>query len=294
MEYSKYVAFTIQCNNCSRGWSLSDKELLEQKAVCLECSSEFSVYEGIKNGLKNYKDHIFTNMFLANDMYNLMINVKIGYTTHIELPENITKIYKILLFPVGPFLTGATDITPNGFNVFTSLAEDSDRSVIGEDANVMAMIHFKGEDYVTPWLHLLQYALDQLVSGEYLTCILLSEIAFESYVDSTLTMGYTDTGLDNDSISRFLTATEMQVKVNPLMNNLFGMKLSSSPSWNNWEKKVLKWRNEIAHGTKVTATREEAILAYETVVDSLFHLIEGVDNHLKQKGIQNGMFYRNK
>lgn len=294
MEHSKFGAFMIQCNKCSRGWSLSEKELKEQIIICQdpECKSEFSIYEGIKNGLKKVEDHISPNFFLANEMYNLMIDVKIGFTAHVELSGNIKKIYKVMLIPVGLFLAGATDINNNGFNVYTSLAENSDRSIIGENGKIMGMVHYKGADYEIPWLHMLQYSFDQLRSGEYLTSILLSEIAFETYVDSTLTMGYSEIGLDKDSISRLLTAAEIPVKVNPLMSNLFNVKLASSPSWGTWEKKALKWRNQVAHGTKVTATKDEAILVYETIVDSIFHFIEGVDNHRKEQGYPSGLFYR--
>lgn len=294
MEHSKFGGLMIQCSKCSRGWSLSEKDMLEPIIICQdpECKSEFSIYEGIKNGLKKIEDHISPNLFLANQMYHFLIDVRIGYTKHVELPENIKKIYKVMILPIGSFLASATDISTNGFNIFTSLAENSEQSVIGEQGNIMVMVHYKGEDYDIPWLHMLQYAFDQLRSGEYLTGILLSEISLESYVDSTLSLGYSKIGLDKDSISRLLTASEMLIKVNPLMNNLFGVKLSSSSSWSVWEKKALKWRNEIAHGVKVTATRDEAISVYETVVDSILHFIEGVDNYLKKQGYPNGVFYR--
>lgn len=294
MEHSKFGAFMIQCNRCSRGKSLDEEDYNKEILICSdpECKSEFTIYEGVKNGLKKVDDHITPNFFLANNMYNGVIEVKIGYTAHVELPENIKKIFKVMLFPTGPFLAGSTNITNNGFDIFTSLPEGSDPSIVGENAVVMIMVNFKVEDYEIPWVHMLQYAFDQLRSNEYLTSILLSEIALETYVDSTLTTGYSEIGLDKDSISRLLTAAEIPVKVNPLMNNIFNVKLASSPVWKEWEKKVLKWRNEIAHGTKVNATKEEATLAYETVVDSIFHFIEGVDNFLKSEGIEQGMFYK--
>ncbi|MGO4890275.1 hypothetical protein ACJ2A9_21210 [Anaerobacillus sp. MEB173] len=296
MDRSKFGAFMIQCNKCSRGWSVSEEDLIKEKIICQdpECKSEFTIYEGIKNGLKKVEDHITPNFFLANNAYSLMVDIKIGYSAYVHLPEDIKKIYKIMLFPMGPFVSGATDITNNGFNLFTSLANDSDPSIVGDQGKVMAMIHFKSEDYEVPWLHLLQYAFDQLRSGEYLTSILLSEIALEAYVDSTLTIGYSEIGLDKDSISRLLVATEIPVKVNPLMNNLFEVKLASSASWKDWERKALKWRNGIAHGTKVTATKDEALTVYKTVVDSIFHFIEGVDNYRKKQGHTEGLFFRSK
>ncbi|SDF05519.1 hypothetical protein SAMN04488542_10586 [Fontibacillus panacisegetis] len=218
--------------------------------------------------------------------------MKIGYTTHVELPENIKKIFKVMLFPIGNFLAGTVNISNNGFDIFTSLNEGSDLSIVGENGNIMFMVNYKGEDYEIPWLHMLQYAFDQLRSEEYLTSILLSEVALETYVDSTLTNGYLEKGLDKDSISRLLTSAEIPTKVNPLMNNLFEVKLAAASSWPVWERKVLKWRNEIVHGTKVTATKEEAVEAYEVVVDSIFHFIEGFDKFLKKNGSSHGMFYR--
>ncbi|RBP86235.1 hypothetical protein DFO70_12914 [Cytobacillus firmus] len=294
MEHSKFGAFMIQCNKCSRGWSLSEKDMKADIIICHdpECHSEFSIYEGIKNGLKKVEDDISPNFFLANEMYNLMIEVKVGYTTHVELPANVNKIYKVILFPLGPFLAGATDITRSGFNVFTSLPENDDDTMVGEQGKIKAIIHYKGEDYQVPWLHMLQYAFDELRSDEYLTSILLSEIALETYVNSMLTLGYYEIGLDKDSISRLLEAGRMHDKVNPLMYNLYGVKLQGSEVWGKWSKKILEWRNQIAHGSKVTATKEEAILAFESVVDSIFHFIEGVDNHRKKQGYPNGMFYR--
>lgn len=294
MGYIKLGAFMILCNKCSTGTSVSDEDYKKEIITCFkpDCGNQFTIYEGIKNGLKKVEDHITPNNFLANDMYHGVIEVKIGYTTHVELPENTKKIYNIKLLPNGPFLAGAVNVTKNGFDIFTSLPTDSDSSLAGESATVVIIVNFKVEDYEVPWLHMLQYSLDQLRSSEFLTSILLSEIALETYIDSILTVGYSEIGLDKDSISRLLTATEIPVKVNPLMNNLFNVKLASSSSWREWEKKVLKWRNEIAHGTKVNATKEEAILAYEVVIDSIFHFIEAVDNHLKQKGYTDGLFYR--
>jgi len=252
----------------------------------------YTIYEGIKNGLKKVEDHITPNFFLANDMLNQLVDVKIGFTTYVSFPEEIKKVYKVLLFPTGSFLAGATEITSKGFTLFSSLANQSDKSLIGEEGQVMVMASFKSSDYEIPWLHMLQYAFEQLRAEEYLTSILLSEIAFETYIDYTLTIGYAEVGLDDDSIYRLLVATDIPIKVNSLMNNLYGIKLSSSDSWRNWEKKVLKWRNHIAHGTKVTATKDEATLAYETIVDSIFHFIEGVDNHLKSKGCTEGLLFR--
>lgn len=294
MEHSKFGAFMIQCNKCSRGWSLSEEDMQAEVIICQdpECKSEFSIYEGLKNGLKKVEDRLVPHFFLANEIYNLMLNVKVGYTTNVDLPPNVKKIYKVLLFPMGPFVAGSSDVTKDGFTVFTSLPENSDKSVVGEIGTIMVMVHYKGEDYDVPWLHMLQYAFDQLYSDEYLTSILLSEIALETYVDSMLTLGYSRIGLDQDSISRFLEAGRMHDKVNPLMYNLFEVKLSTSAGWSKWNKKVLEWRNDIAHGTKVTATKEEALLSYETVVDSIFHFIEGVDNHYKNKGYKQGLFFK--
>lgn len=68
----------------------------------------------------------------------------------------------------------------------TSLFDDSDPAVLGEDSKVMIMVHAKTSDYDVPWLHMLAYALEQLQSDDYVTCILLSEIALETYVDITI------------------------------------------------------------------------------------------------------------
>ncbi|MGG2065435.1 hypothetical protein [Bacillus sp. S14(2024)] len=282
MEHSKLVAFSIQCNKCTRGWSLTEDDFNKPIIVCQdpECKNEFSFYEGVKNGLKA-EERIFPNSFLANDMFEQIIEIKIGYTKYIELPASIKKIFKISIFPMGPFVAGATDIDTNGFKIYTSLSDESNQDVFGTVSRLMLFIHAKIEDYEEPWMHFLSYAYDHYQSGEYLTSIMMSEIAFESYIDKVLSEGYTKIGLDNDSISRFLVSTEMPTKVNPLMNNLYGIKLSSCSSWNNWEKKVLKWRNNIAHGTKLVATKEETKLAYDTVVDCIFHFIEGVDFYEK-------------
>ena len=293
MEHSKFGAFMIQCNNCSRGSSISEEDYQKEIITCSdpECGSQFSIYEGIKNGLKKVEDHITPNFFLANDMTTQLVEVKVGYTRYVDFPEGVKKVYKTMLFPTGNFLAGATDITPNGFNMFTSIQENGDTSIVGQTQTVMIMANFKTNDYEIPWLHMLQYAFEQLRDGEHLTSILLSEIALETYVDSTLTFGYNEIGLDEDTIKRLLIATELPVKVNPLMNNLFGVKLASSEAWHDWEKKALKWRNSIAHGTKTTATKAEATIVYNTVVDAMFHFIEGVDNYLKHKGHEKGLFF---
>lgn len=284
MEHKKLRSFMIKCNKCSRAWSVDEADFEKTIITCQdpECKNQFTVYEGIKNGLKSFEDHIAPNPFLANDMFNQIIDVKIGFETYFDLPQNIKKIYKIMIIPMGSFLAGAADITKKGFRILTSLTDEGDKNLVGEESKVYVMIHAKVDEYNIPWMDILQYALEQLRNEDYLASILFSEIAFETYVDTTLTLGYRRCGLDEDSISRFLVSAELPTKVNPLMGNLYKIKLASSLSWKNWEKKALKWRNKIAHGSKVNATKEEAKLVYETVVDAIFYFIEGVDTYLKE------------
>ncbi len=284
MEHFKIRALMIKCDKCSTGWSVDQSDFEKTIITCQnpECNNQFTVYEGLKNGLKSYEDFI-PIPFLANEMFNGTVDVKIGYTTYFALPANIKKICNIMIIPMGAFLAGAVDITKNGFKIFSSLLDNGDKNLIGENAKVLVIINAKIDDYNIPWMDMLQYALEQLKNEEYLTSILFSEIAFEIYVDTVLAESYKKYGLDEDSISRFLTVSELPSKVNPLMCNLYKLKLSKSQSWNNWEKKALKWRNEIAHGSKRNATREEAIIVYEAVVDSIFYFMEGIDNYFKRK-----------
>lgn len=282
MEHSKLRAFMIKCNKCSRGWSVDQSDFQKSIITCQnpECNNQFTVYDGLKNGLKSYEDFI-PIPFLANDMFNGTTDVKIGYTKYFELPTNIRKIYKIMIMPMGAFLAGAVDITEKGFKIFTSLPDGGDKNLIDENDKVLIMINAKTDEYNIPWIDMLRYAFEQLRNQEYLICMLFSEIAFEIYTDTMLAEGYRKIGLDEDSISRFLVSTDIPIKVNPLMGNLYNIKLSDSLSWKKWEKKALKWRNEIAHGTKVKATEDEAKLVYETVVDSIFYFMEGVEKNIK-------------
>jgi hypothetical protein len=286
MEHSKLRAFTIKCIKCSRAWSVDKDDFEKYNITCqnTECKNQFTVYEGLKNGLKSYENFI-PIPFLANDMFNGMVDVKIGYTVYFDLPANVRKIYNVIIIPTGAFLAGAVDITRKGFRIFTSLHNDGDKNLIGENAKVILMINAKTDDYNIPWIDTLRYAFEALINQEYLTSMLFSEIAFEIYIDTALAEGYRKYGLDEDSISRFLISTELPSKVNPLMWNLYQLKLSKSDSWKHWEKKVLKWRNEIAHGSKTNATEDEAKLVYETVVDSIFHFMEGIDNYVKQTNL---------
>jgi hypothetical protein len=256
------------------------------------CKSHFSIYEGIKNGLKKVVDHISPNIFLSNDLYNGTVDIKVGFTKTISLDEKVKKVYKVEVMPIDNFLAGIVNITNSSLTIFTSLPDEGNEALFGKESKVMLFVHGKNEDYEVPWLHMLQYALEQLRAGEYLTSILLSEIAFETFVDTILSAGYSEKGLDSDSISRFLMAIDMPKKVNPLMENLYQVKLSSDRSaWKNWQDKVLKMRNAIAHGTKVHASKEEAILAYETVIDSIFYLAKGLDEYFKSIGREKGLFY---
>ncbi|MFE1630731.1 hypothetical protein ACFLFF_28720 [Brevibacillus reuszeri] len=261
---------------------MSQEDFEKKVIICQDpdCKNEFTVYEGIRNGLKA-EDTIVPNPFLASDMFIQPIEIKIGYSIFVELPKTIQKAYQINVHPLGDFIAGATEISPSGFRIITSVADNGPVDLFGSNSLVLVRIHAKTEDYAEPWLHLLSHAYEHYQSGDYLTSILLSEISFETYIDKTLSDAYQQIGLDSDSISRFITACEMPSKVNPLMNNLFGIKMSSFSSWSDWEKKVLKWRNNIAHGNKTSATKDEAKLAYETVVDSIFYFIEFIDK--KQK-----------
>ncbi|WP_332651453.1 hypothetical protein [Lysinibacillus sp. 54212] len=283
MEHSKLVAFSLKCNACSRAWSITEEDFEKGIIKCQdpECGNEFTVYEGIKNGLKA-EENIIPNPFLANDMIIDNIKIRIGYTYTFELPENVSKVYKIQLFPFGPFLAGVTEISKNNFQIFTSLPNGSDSSQVGNESSVMLLVNAKTDDYEEPWLHFLSYAYDHYLSNDFLTSIMLSEIAFETYVDKTLTAEYLNRGLDEDSVYRLLKATDMYQKVNPLMCNLYGAKLKSCKQWPDWSKRVLEWRNQIAHGTKKTATKEEALLAYQTIVDCIFYFVEAVDRYNKK------------
>lgn len=72
-------------------------------------------------------------------------------------------------------------------------------------------------------------------------------------------------------------------KVNVLMKNIYGIRLADNKGLHKtWEENVLLWRNDFAHGRKSSALREEAKIAYETIVDAIFHFIEGVDKHQKE------------
>lgn len=284
MEHSKLITLSLKCNKCSRTWSVSKDDFQKPIIVCQdpECKSEFTVYEGLRNGLKMENDFIPTP-FLANDMFQDIVDVKIGYLKDLVLPDTITKIFKINLFPLGSFHAGAVEIDKHSYRLMTSLFDESEPTMFGVDSKVMVMVHAKTGNHDTPWLHMLAYALEQYQSDDYVTCVLLSEIALETYVDVTIAAGYREIGLDEDSIARLLKSN-VPDKVNALMRNLYGIRLADNKGlFRTWERDVLLWRNDIAHGRKSVATKEEGKIAYDTVVDAIFHLIEGVDNHYKKK-----------
>lgn len=282
MEQFRIKALTVKCKNCGAGRSVEDEDFNNEFVTCHQCGNKFTVYEGLKNGLKDYEDSFMPNPFLANYMINEIVDVKIGYETYFSLPDNVKKVYKVNIIPIGGFIAGEVDVTKKGFRILTSLPKDGDETLIGKQGKVMLMINSRIDDYGIQWLDMLQFAQEQLRNEGYLTCVLFSEIAFEIFIDTVLANGYRTHLLDEDTISRFLVSIEMLPKVNPLMFNLYKIKLSKSDSWGNWEKKVLKWRNEIAHGTKVKATEEEAKLAYDTVVDSIMYINEGINKFVKE------------
>lgn len=277
MEHTKLIAMSLKCNICSRSWSVTEEDYKKTIIKCQdpECQNEFTVYEGLRNGLK-MTDNFIPIPFLSNDMFQETIDVKIGYSLIVPLPDEIKKVFKINLFPIGQFIAGATEINNHAFQLMTSLHVGCDPTIIGDESKVIVMVHAKTSDYENPWLHMLAYALEQYQTNEYLTCILLSEIAFESYLDMMIAEGYRLRQLDEDSITRLLKSN-IPDKANALMNNVFGIKLSKNKAvFDSWQR-VLKIRNDIAHGRKSTATKDEAKFAYDTIVDATFHLIEGVD-----------------
>lgn len=296
MDYTALYPFTVQCSRCDRAWSFSEDELHSVNLKCQdsECGYTFNVYEGLKTGLKNIND-IFGNTFLANGMHNLMIDVKVGYTTYFKLPQSTMKVYDVMLIPAkDSFKAGVVDITNDGFLIYTSLEEGGDPTLFGKMTPLYVIVKSKIVDYDLPWLHLLQYSLDQFIQKNYLTCILLSETTFENFVDTMLRHRYINIGLDEDTVGRILISTNLPNKVNPLFYNMYGIKLSDSSSWKKWERKVLKWRNDIAHGVKTSATEDEAKVAYETIIDCMFYLIEGIDNYMRTNGEPQGLFYKTK
>ena len=69
MDYTGKFIYMIHCDKCSRAWSLEEEDLKKEIIICQDpsCASKFTIYEGIKKGLKTYDENtLHTNTFLAN------------------------------------------------------------------------------------------------------------------------------------------------------------------------------------------------------------------------------------
>lgn len=267
MVNSLYVC--VQCNKCGNSWSI-DSVRINEMIKCQSCKSEFHISEGVKNDLKS--DNTFSEFaFISNFMSVQQEIIKVGYAKYIEFTEVFDKVFKIFTTVESYFChTDAVKISNNGFLLISACDENSEICNLGTSVKVNILVYGKKGKHNSSWKELLAYAKQLYLSNDYLASILLSAISFESYIDSTLTKGYENLGLDSDTITRFLVATEMPTKVNPLMWNIYQKKLSQSNVWKDWEKKVLKWRNEISHGSKVTATKEEAKICLDTIIEAIF------------------------
>lgn len=296
MDYFGKFVYMIHCIDCDRAWNLDEEDLKKDRLSCHDpsCAAEFSIYDGIKKGLKVYEENALqANSFLANYIFFHTIDVKVGFMKNYKLPEGVLRVHKVRATPLENFSVGVSNITSEGFDVFTSLHENTDISLFGLDAKVMLYINANMENYSATWMHLLQLSLKNLVDGDYSTSILFAEIAFESFVDTFLFMGYLEKGeLSEDEIYELLEDKKIPSKVNTLMKELYKTKLSKMDDWIGWETKVLRWRNQIAHGSRVLFDKEEAQYAYSIVVDAIFYFAENIDLYFKSIGEPNGLFYR--
>lgn len=267
----------VECENCKSGWSINeeDSKNLEKVLQCDQCGTQFSVLTGIKNNLKS-ENTFSLFQFISTAMLVAEIEIKVGFAQYINIPKYFNKVFKVFITPQSPCYVEAVNISNEGFLLMSSCDINSNDCVIGESVVASISVYGKHKGHGESWKELLAYSRELYISGDYLASIILVEIAFESFIDNVLSDGFIKKGMDKDSISRFLVATEMPVKVNPLMYNLYGKKLSASVAWKDWEKKVLKWRNDIAHGSKISASKEEAKLAYDTIIEAIFHFNETI------------------
>lgn len=262
----------VECDKCGRGRSLFEHEPKDPNAVivCFQCKNEFTVLDGIINSITSDLPFAIYD-FISTRSYSGIANIKVGETQYICFPSPLKQVYKVFVTPYAGCDVATSRVDNNGFWLISGCTKDSQDCTIGSEAKVSWDAYGNDVDFNEAWRQLLVYSRQAFLAENYLGSILLSEIGFESFIDASLSEGYKKNGLDDDSISRFLVNTGMVDKVNPLMNNLFGLKLSNSSVWQDWEKRVLRWRNNIAHGSKLSATKDEAQLVFKTVIKAIFY-----------------------
>lgn len=278
----EFLRFMVQCSNCHHGRSLlpNEHDNMELIIKCT-CGTEYSVIDGIVNYLIS-DDPFSMYSFISTLSFEGVETINIGEEKYITFPKPINIVHKVFLTPYYiPCALAAAQISSKGFSLVSSSAPGSLKSKCGDEVKVSWHVYGIDDHYQEPWRQMLTYSRQAFASENYLASIILTEAAFESFTDSALAAGLRNKGLDNDSITRFLISVEMQPKVNPLMNNFFGLKLKDSFAWRDWEKKVLPWRNRISHGVKIKATRDEAQLAFSTVIRAIFFFHKTVFTKLR-------------
>lgn len=272
----------VECPSCKSGRSLELNEIeqiqdsaanLSNKVSCT-CGHEYSYLDGIIQDL--ISDNIFSKWsFISNITLYGTSKITIGYLNVVQLPQKVPEINKIFLTCIGGFANVTSII--QGTDSFRIISSEIPKGVpVGEKLEVSWLLYGRDSlESIPIWRRLLVQAKEEIIQNQYNLAYLTSEMAFESFIDSTLNQLLTAKGIPDEASNVILESmSSIFDKVHRLLLYLGGIKVKDNKNFNkNWQAIVEK-RNKIAHGEVFEISAEEAKMAFETVIKGIFYIIQ--------------------
>ena len=279
-----------ECLACGRGGSLDrdliyriqlNKTALNEIYRCGICKKEYSIEEGIIQSL--ISNNIFSQWyFISNIVLHGVCEIIVGNAHHVKLSQKVDKINKIYLTPqegcveTAPIIYNSDTfsiISAQHFNI-ANLPPDSPFTKNGEKLKLGWTVYGRDNNVNFPiWRGLLFQAREQIIQERYTLSVLISAIAFESFLDSLIRKILIKKGISHEA-AETITDSMRSIfdKVHKLLFQEDGIDFKKNKTLNkNWQELVEK-RNEIAHGAEVSIKADEAKHAFETVIRGVFFL----------------------
>jgi len=274
--------FTIvECNKCKRGWSLdiheieklnSCREAIDEVIKC-SCGNEFSYLEGIIQNL--ISDNVFSQWsFTSNITLHGEVEINVGITKNVELPEEIPVINKVFLTCCKGFAD--VEAIVQGSKSFRIISSEVPGGIkLGEKLKVAWILYGRNDLTNLPtWRKILVQAKEELINRQFSLAVLTSEMAFESFVDTIIDKLLRKAGISLEASHTILESiNNIYTKVHKLLLNLDGIKFKDNRKLNKDWQGLVEMRNKIAHGEIAEVSADDAKKAFETAIRGIVYIL---------------------
>lgn len=271
----------VRCSNCHSETSTFKKDqsptlVLSDIFKCNNCDNEFTVREGIIQHL--ISPNIFSQLsYICNIQLYGSTKIRVGHAKTIHLEKKVPVIERVIITPGGNFAGLSHLITGEDKIDFISSQLENGGAKVGEELEVDWVVYGNdGQTDISTWERLMVHAKDEMIKGQYNLSLLTSAMAFESFIDLLLEKLLESKGVPEKAAEVILDSMRsIYDKVHKLLPELSGVNIKEEKQINkNWQVGVVEKRNDIAHGETTSISKEEAELAFETVVRAIFYIQE--------------------